>query len=105
MVSGIGRAAGGTAQPEGEQVGVDRTPAAEVALSVDRSDNSVKNHYHSRLRRALRKINRCISDQLGSHCKLLKINMLSRIIQAAEGYYCEGASEEAARAYSKDGVI
>ncbi len=36
----------------------------KYSIQLIRSDNSVKNRYHSKLRKALRKVNKCIADHL-----------------------------------------
>lgn len=64
----------------------------EIARLLHRSDNSVKNHYHSKLRKALRKINKCITDHLKTECKPFKNNLLSRIVQTAEVFHSGGDS-------------
>lgn len=74
----------------------------EVPPSPPRNDNSVKNHYHSKLRKTLRKLNKCISDHLGATLKPLKNNVISKIVQTAEGMYPhhnESASAKAKTAY------
>ena len=74
----------------------------QVKVSRLRTDNSVKNHYHSKLRKALRKINKCVADHLKTECRQLKNNLLSRVIQAAEISYTnrDGPKEEARFAFS-----
>lgn len=75
----------------------------EIARLLNKSDNSVKNHYHSKLRKALRKINKCIVDFLKPQLRPLKPNILSRIVQTAEGCYVSGGasvSEEAKSAFN-----
>lgn len=47
----------------------------------------MKNHYHSRLRRALRKINSVIALHFRSRTRPLKPTLLSRLVQAAELRY------------------
>lgn len=86
---GGGAAAGAAAQREGEQVGGDRSDPREVLAPQPRSDNAVKNHYHSKLRKGLRKINAAIALRLHPH-KVLKNNILSKIIQAAEESLASG---------------
>jgi hypothetical protein len=64
----------------------------------------VKNHYHSKLRKAFRKINKCITDHLRHDFRPFKNNLLSKIIQASEEYYSKGegvARERAEVALSK----
>jgi len=44
----------------------------------------VKNHFYSRLRKALRKINRVIQDNYRKEIKEIKPNVLYRIVEASE---------------------
>ncbi len=80
-----------------------RSITQKVKNQSSRNDNSVKNHYHSKLRKTLRKLNKCISDHLGSTLKPLKNNAISKIVQTAEGMYphhSEYPSQKAKTAYS-----
>lgn len=75
---------GTSPQRERQQVGLDRQRAGEVILKLFRSDNDVKNHFHSKLRRAIRKINLLISCYLRNEFKPLKNNIISKILQTTE---------------------
>ena len=68
-------------------MGVNRQGAQQVPLQPFRSDNSVKNHYHSRLRKALRRINSTIADMFSRNCRPFKTSLLSRVVQTAENSY------------------
>lgn len=48
-----------------------------------RTDNEVKNHFYSILRKALRKINRVIVDELRKELKEIKPNVLYRIVEVS----------------------
>lgn len=50
----------------------------------NRTDNSVKNHFYSRLRRALRKLNKVIVVDYSKDLKEFKPNVLYRIVEVAE---------------------
>ena len=54
---------------------------------LPRNDNAVKNHYHSKFRKTLRKINKCIMDHLKGQFRPLKNSIISKIVQTAEGCY------------------
>lgn len=47
----------------------------------------MKNHYHSRLRKTLRKMNKCLSDHPRAQFHPLKNSLLSQIVQTAEDSY------------------
>jgi hypothetical protein len=59
-----------------------------------RSDNAVKNHYHSKLRKALRKINCLLSSHFKNEFKSLKNNIISKVLQTAENYLAQPDSQE-----------
>jgi hypothetical protein len=58
-------------------------------LPSPRNDNAVKNHYHSRFRKTLRKLNNCILAHLRPHSRPLKNSIISKIVQTAEGLYAQ----------------
>ena len=70
-------------------MGLDRPRPEQGTPPPFRTDNSVKNHYHSRLRKALRKINTAIGDLLSRTHRPFKPSILSRVVQTAEGCYHE----------------
>jgi hypothetical protein len=49
-----------------------------------RSDNAVKNHFYSRLRKALKRLNRVIAGQARRELREVKPNVLYRIVEVAE---------------------
>ena len=52
----------------------------KVLYNSYRSDNSVKNHFYSMLRKSLRKINKVIQDEFCKYYKELKPNVLYRVV-------------------------
>lgn len=54
-----------------------------------RSDNAVKNHYHSKLRKGIRRINHRINAFLKGQHKFLRNNIISKIVQTAEKIYLQ----------------
>lgn len=66
-----------------------RKIALKVLLPSYRPDNAVKNHYHSKLRKALRKVNKLIHDYLRNDFKSIKNSILPKILQTAEDYYLQ----------------
>lgn len=89
VVSRGGGTAVRAAQPAGQPLGRNRPRARQVLCPSPRSDNAVKNHYHSKLRRALRKLNRLLHDWLRPEFKPLKNNIVAKIIQTAEDYHSQ----------------
>lgn len=65
----------------------------EIALKVQflfcRPDNSVKNHYHSKLRKSLRIVNKLVYDYLRNEFKSINKSILPKILQTAEQYYSQ----------------
>lgn len=53
-------------------------------LSLFSSDNCVKNHFYSKLRKALRKINRVVQTNYKKELKEFKPNILYRIVEVSE---------------------
>lgn len=49
-----------------------------------RTDNSVKNHFFSRLRKSLRKVNKVIQDKYKKEIREIQIKVLYKIIEASE---------------------
>lgn len=65
----------------GEQMGVDFEQAAgKVGLIGDRSDNCVKNHFYSKLRKSLRSINKKIHKMMRKEYREIKTAILYKII-------------------------
>lgn len=56
----------------------------QVPFHSLRSDNCVKNHFYSKLRKALRKINRVVQTNYKKELKEFKPNVLYRIVEVAE---------------------
>ena len=51
---------------------------------LSRTDNCVKNHFYSKLRKAIRKLNKTIHDHFRREFKEIKITILYKIIEAAD---------------------
>lgn len=51
-----------------------------VSYELFRSDNCVKNHFYSRLRKSLRKLNKVIVEQFCKDYRQIKIDLLYKII-------------------------
>ena len=49
-----------------------------------RTDNCVKNHFYSKLRKAMRKLNKYIHDFYRREFKEIKINAIYKIVEANE---------------------
>lgn len=49
-----------------------------------RTDNSVKNHFFAKLRKAMRRINRRVAETRSKLLKEVKLNLLYKIIEASE---------------------
>ena len=54
--------------------------------SIDnfRTDNQIKNHFHSKLRKAVRKLNREIKQHLKKSTKLFKLNIIYRVVESSD---------------------
>lgn len=58
-----------------------KTAARQVLLPLCRTDNSIKNHFYSTLRRSLRRLNKFVgSKNSTSLMREIKPNVLSRIL-------------------------
>lgn len=65
----------------GKQMGIDIEQAAgKVGLIGDRSDNCVKNHFYSKLRKSLRSINKKIHKMMRKEYREIKTAILYKII-------------------------
>lgn len=52
-----------------------------------RSDNCIKNHFYSRLRKGLKKMNQVAEESLEKRFKEIKFNVVFKIIEATEDGY------------------
>lgn len=52
-----------------------------------RTDNCVKNHFYSNLRKAIRKLNKAISDNFRSEIKEIRPIVLYKIIEATDEHF------------------
>jgi hypothetical protein len=53
----------------------------QVTYHLPRSDNCVKNHFYSKLRKSVRKLNKLINDFFREEYKPIKESVLSRVIK------------------------
>lgn len=61
----------------------------KVKKDVLRSDNCVKNHFYSKLRKALKKINKAIALTARKDLRDIKPNVLYRIVEVVEEKFKE----------------
>jgi hypothetical protein len=67
----------------------------QVHPSLRRSDNCVKNHFYSKLRKAVRKLNKVIQDHFDSDgYKAIGNGMLSKIIEITESKFKNNSKED-----------
>lgn len=72
-----------TAQLNGEQVVPHRLPnPRQVLLPPSRTDNCIKNHFYSKLRKILRKLNTVIHTHLRKEYRQINIGTLYKIVEA-----------------------
>lgn len=85
---GGGGAAVRDARGGGEQVVGDRAETPRQASPhLLRSDNCVKNHFYSRLRKALRRLARLAEEAFPQEFRPLKMSHLSRIVETADSRF------------------
>jgi hypothetical protein len=66
-------------------VGLDlAVDSRQVVRTLSRSDNCTKNHFYSRLRKALRRLNKTIAERFHKEYREIKIDLLYKIIEIAE---------------------
>ena len=68
-------------------------PVAEVGAIRVRSEGSVKNYFHSRMRVAMRRINRWARTMQGSVKKGIKATVLAKLLQCGEDYFLQDDRE------------
>lgn len=61
----------------------------KVHTNTFRTDNCVKNHFYSKLRKALKKINKVINHVYRKEFKEIKPNVLYRIVEVVEEKFKE----------------
>lgn len=61
--------------------------AWQVQYLLLRSDNCVKNHFYSKLRKAVRRLNKLITDYFSTQHKFIKESVLSRIVKTTESKF------------------
>ena len=55
-----------------------------ILCLLPRTDNCVKNHFYSKLRKSIRKLNKTIHDFFKREFKEIKITILYKLIEAAD---------------------
>jgi hypothetical protein len=55
----------------------------QVLLLFFRTDNTVKNHFYSRLRKSLRRLNKVISEKYKKSMREIRAQVLYKIIEAS----------------------
>jgi hypothetical protein len=61
-----------------------RSNPRQVHLPLRRSDNCIKNHFYSKLRKILRKLNTVIHGHLRREYRQINIGTLYKIVEATE---------------------
>lgn len=76
-----------------EQVGHHCSEAArKVVLLLFRTDNSVKNHFYSRMRKAIRKLNKTMYQNFKKDYKEIKMPVLYKIVEATDEKFKNNAT-------------
>ena len=76
---------------------------AQIAQKIPgKSDNNVKNHFYSKLRKVLRRLNTIIHSFLRREFREININVIYKIVEACEELFkdkpnCDPATSEACR--------
>lgn len=71
-----------------QQVVSDFTETArQVKPPLFRTDNCVKNHFYSKLRKAVRRLNKIINDSFPTQFKFIRESVLSKIIKTSESKF------------------
>lgn len=73
----------------------------QVGLDACRTDNSVKNHFFSKLRKSLRRLNRIIQDDYKKQIREIQTKVLYKILEACEERFkpepmCDAPTSQAA---------
>jgi hypothetical protein len=73
----------------------------QVAQQLSRTDNSVKNHFFSKLRKSLRRLNKIIQEGFKKEIREIQTKVLYKILEASEEKFkpepmCEAETSEAA---------
>lgn len=58
--------------------------ARQVAPLSRRSDNCVKNHFYSKLRKSARRLNRTIQSRYRREYREIKLSLLNRVVETTE---------------------
>lgn len=59
----------------------------QVKTIIYRTDNCVKNHFYSKLRKSIRKLNKVISKKLKKQAKEIRPTVLYKIIEATDEHF------------------
>lgn len=66
----------------------------KVSNITFRTDNCVKNHFYSKLRKSIRKLNKAIHDYFKKEFKEIKITILYKLIEAADEKFKNSSSTD-----------
>lgn len=66
-----------------------RSDSRKVRFPPCRTDNCVKNHFYSKLRKILRKLNSIIHTYLRKECRPINIGILYKVVEATEERFKE----------------
>ena len=55
----------------------------KVNIYSFRTDNSVKNHFFAKIRKSMRKMNKIIKKRFKKELKVVKLNVLYKILEAS----------------------
>ena len=58
-----------------------------------RTDNHIKNHFHSKLRKGIRKLNKEIKTHFKKTIKPFKINLIYKVVEASDYRFSENISQ------------
>jgi hypothetical protein len=65
------------------------SPASKIQYYIFRTDNCVKNHFYSKLRKILRKLNNIIYYHFRKQYREININIVYKIVEATEEKFKE----------------
>ena len=68
--------------------------ARKVGKKLFRTDNCVKNHFYSKMRKALRKLNKVIHQYFKKEFREIKMNVLYKIVEATDEKFKNNPSIE-----------
>lgn len=59
-----------------------------------RTDNHIKNHFHSKLRRAIRKLNKEIKLHFKKSIKQFRLNLIYKVVEASDYRFSPKLSQD-----------